>query len=232
MKGSLELILGCTFSGKTQRLAGQLLSLSEAYRIGEGMFVFKPCIDDRYASKAVVSHSKIQIPAIPISDSDEIYSHINGHTRVVGIDEIQFFDQKILEVISALMQREINVYGCGLHTDFRGDPFILRKPGKLKVQEDGVIHFEPSGKTMDDLIKKARVETWLAAFCDYEVSEGNICGELAHYTQRLLHDAPAPYTDPLIVIGDEKEKDGRAYRARCRQHHFVPRHPRRLPLEF
>ena len=85
--------------------------------------VFKPALDDRYGREFVASHDANRIVGIPVQDSSEVLARLEDSTRVVGIDEAQFFDQGIIEVVQRLAMRGIRVVVAGLDMDFRGRPF-------------------------------------------------------------------------------------------------------------
>ena len=85
--GYIETVIGPMYSGKSEEL---IRRLKRAKIAKQNIVVFKPQIDDRYSKEDVVSHSGDSIKAIPISDSNQIYDHIDEKTQVVGIDEVQF----------------------------------------------------------------------------------------------------------------------------------------------
>lgn len=118
--GSIEVICGSMFSGKTEEL---LRRIKRAQYGRQKVQVFKPVIDNRYSADHVQSHDANKILSIPVSKSSEIYSLIEDSTRVVGIDEAQFFDEEIVEVAQKLANRGLRVIVAGLDLDFRGQPF-------------------------------------------------------------------------------------------------------------
>jgi thymidine kinase len=85
--------------------------------------VFKPVIDNRYSAEHVQSHDANRIPSRVVEKGKDILKLVEDHTRVVGIDEAQFFDESILEVAQKLAYRGIRVIVAGLDMDFRGQPF-------------------------------------------------------------------------------------------------------------
>ena len=117
--GWIEVICGSMFSGKTEEL---IRRLKRAKIANQKVQIFKPKKDIRYDEEAVVSHDDNSIPSIPIETSEEIYSHIGDHT-VIGIDEAQFFDNKLVEVSQRLAIRGTRVIIAGLDMDFKGIPF-------------------------------------------------------------------------------------------------------------
>ena len=108
------------YSGKSEEL---IRRLKRAKIAKQNIVVFKPQIDDRYSKEDVVSHSGDSIKAIPISDSNQIYDHIDEKTQVVGIDEVQFFDDNIVDVAIDLADQGIRVIAAGLDMDFKGEAF-------------------------------------------------------------------------------------------------------------
>ncbi|MCK4644585.1 thymidine kinase [bacterium] len=118
--GWIDVITGCMFSGKSEELIRRLRRVLIAKK---ELVVFKPEIDDRYDEAYVVSHSAQKIEAINIRNSNEIARYIKDTTEVVGIDEAQFFDKGIVDVVGELASRGICVIIAGLDQDYRGKPF-------------------------------------------------------------------------------------------------------------
>jgi len=118
--GSIEVVCGSMFSGKTDELIRRLIRATIAK---QKVQVFKPAIDVRYAVEKVTSHAGSDFDATPIEKSTDILSKMDKDTTVVGIDEAQFFDPEIVQVAEALASRGIRVLVAGLDTDFRGEPF-------------------------------------------------------------------------------------------------------------
>lgn len=119
-QGSIEVITGSMFSGKTDELIRRL----RRARIARlEVQVFKPAIDNRYVVEKVKSHAGSEFDATPIQSSGEIESRLTTTTSVVAIDEAQFFDEGIVPVAQHLAERGIRVLVAGLDTDFRGEPF-------------------------------------------------------------------------------------------------------------
>jgi thymidine kinase len=150
--------------------------------------VFKPNIDDRYETEMLTSHAGGQFEATPIENADAILEQIDGDTTVVAIDEAQFFNDMILKVCRDLADEGRRVIVAGLDTDFRGNPF---------------------GPVPRLMATAERVDK-LHAIC-------MVCGKPATRTQRLIDNAPARASDPIIVVGASE-----LYEARCREHHQVP----------
>jgi len=118
--GSIEVICGSMFSGKTDELIRRLVRATIAR---QKVQVFKPAIDIRYAVEKVASHAGSTFDAIPVEKAAEIRSKLDADTTVVGIDEAQFFDAEVVNVAKELATRGVRVLVAGLDTDFRGDPF-------------------------------------------------------------------------------------------------------------
>ncbi len=118
--GSLEVITGSMFCGKTEELIRRLRRATIAKQTIQ---VFKPVIDDRYAYSKVTSHAGSDIEALPITTSAELLEQLNPEATVIGIDEAQFFDPAIVDVANHLADRGLRVIVTGLDTDFRGEPF-------------------------------------------------------------------------------------------------------------
>ena len=129
--GSIEVICGSMFSGKTEEL---IRRLKRAKFAKQNVQIFKPCIDVRYSEDEVVSHDSHSIDSTPIS-SPEMMLDIADDVQVVGIDEAQFFDNTIIEVVQTLANRGVRVIIAGLDTDFLGKPFGPM-PALMAVAED------------------------------------------------------------------------------------------------
>jgi thymidine kinase len=119
-KGSLEIICGSMFSGKTEEL---IRRLRRAEIAKQNIQVFKPKLDDRYGVTRVTSHNGLHVEAKPVAHASEILALIKSDTTVVGIDEVQFFDWEIAEVCQRLADSGKRIIVAGLDTDFRGEPF-------------------------------------------------------------------------------------------------------------
>lgn len=118
--GSIEVVCGSMFSGKTDELIRRLVRATIAK---QKVQVFKPAIDIRYAVEKVASHTGSTYDAIPVEKAAEIRSRLDGDTTIVGIDEAQFFDAEVVTVAQELAARGVRVIVAGLDTDFRGEPF-------------------------------------------------------------------------------------------------------------
>jgi len=117
--GSIEVIAGSMFSGKTEELIRRLKRAKIARQKVE---IFKPEIDVRYSVSAVVSHDENSIQSTPVGNSANILL-LSGNVDVIGIDEAQFFDKGLVEVVTKLANMGIRVIVAGLDMDFKGEPF-------------------------------------------------------------------------------------------------------------
>jgi thymidine kinase len=167
--GTIEVITGSMFCGKTDELIRRLRRATIAR---QKVQVFKPKIDNRYNAEKVTSHAGSEFDAVPVEDSQKILDLLDPSTTVVGVDEAQFFDDLIVEIVQLLADRGIRVIVAGLDTDFRAEPF-----GKMPI-----------------LMAKAENVDKLHAIC-------MVCGEPASRTQRLVNGQPAHYDDPVVIVG-------------------------------
>ncbi|MEJ2615576.1 MAG: thymidine kinase [Ignavibacteriaceae bacterium] len=117
--GWIEVIAGCMFSGKTEEL---IRRLRRAQIAKQNVKIFKPKIDTRYSTTAIVSHSDQFLPSILISDINEILEH-SSSAHVIGIDEAQFFSNDIVNICNELANEGKRVIVAGLDQDYRGVPF-------------------------------------------------------------------------------------------------------------
>lgn len=130
--GHIEVICGPMFSGKTEEL---IRRVRRAQIARQRVLVFKPAIDDRYDVADVVSHSSQRIESAPIDDVREIEPLVwRREPHVVGVDEAQFFDASLLEVVERLADRGLRVIVAGLDLDYLGQPFGPI-PGLLAIAE-------------------------------------------------------------------------------------------------
>jgi thymidine kinase len=153
-RGWVEVICGPMFSGKSEELIRRV-TRSAIARLP--VQVFKPALDDRYAAGEVVSHSSLSVAAEPVSTSDELLRAVDDATVVIGIDEGQFFDVGLVDVVDRLASTGKQVIVAGLDLDY------LRRP------------FEP----IPTLCGRAEYVTKALAVC-------HRCGGPALYTQRTV----------------------------------------------
>lgn len=117
--GWIEVVAGSMFSGKTEEL---IRRLKRAKIAGLSVQIFKPTLENRYDEIQVVSHDENIIQSTPIDSSSQILLYAN-EAKVVGIDEAQFFDKELPNIVNELTYRGIRVIIAGLDMDFRGNPF-------------------------------------------------------------------------------------------------------------
>ena len=130
--GSIEVITGSMFCGKTDELIRRLRRATIAR---QKVQVFKPAIDIRYQAEKVTSHAGSEYDAIPIESAAEILKQLAADTTVVGIDEAQFIDEAIVPITQELASRGLRVIIAGLDTDFRGEPFGMMSTLMAKAEE-------------------------------------------------------------------------------------------------
>ena len=118
--GSLEVITGSMFSGKTDEL---IRRLRRARIARQEVQVFKPAIDARYQIDKVTSHAGSEFEATPVAHAREIRERLHPSTTVVAIDEAQFFEDSIVPVVQGLAESGVRVIVAGLDSDFRGEAF-------------------------------------------------------------------------------------------------------------
>lgn len=176
-EGWIEVITGPMFAGKTEELLRRIKRLEYAKKT---IAVFKPVIDDRYGDNEVVSHNKNKTKSYNISSPEEIFNFVDKDTDVVAIDEIQFLDEKVIDIIDYLAANGKRVIVSGLDTDFRAEPFSF----------------------MPRLLSIAEYVTKLTAVCVK-------CGAPATKTQRLVNGKPAKYLDPIVLIGASESYEAR-----------------------
>lgn len=151
-KGHIEVICGSMFSGKTEEL---IRRVNRALIAKQKVEIFKPAIDDRYHLENVTSHNENSIRSTPVQRASDILQ-LAGDCEVVGIDEVQFFDEHIVEVANLLARAGKRVIVAGLDMDFEGKPFF----------------------PMPQLMAIAEYVTKVHAICMK-------CGELASFSFRL-----------------------------------------------
>ncbi len=178
--GRMELICGSMFSGKTEEL---IRRLRRAVIAKQKVQVFKPAIDYRYHAEKVTSHNGIDFEAYPVSSAREIQSALEPDTTVVAIDEVQFFDDAVVDVCDTLAEEGKRVICAGLDMDFRGVPF----------------------GPMPQLMARAEEVSKLHAICV-------ICGDEASRTQRLIDNKPAAIDDPVVLVGASEVYEARCRR--------------------
>ncbi len=175
--GWIEVICGSMFSGKTEEL---IRRVRRAQIARQKVQVFKPDIDVRYRQTAIASHNGLREGAMCVKNSIALRQHVDSDTDVIAIDEVQFFDEGIIELCDDLASAGHRVICTGLDLDFRGEPF-----GPL-----------PSLMAMAEQVDK------LHAICV-------VCGAAASRSQRLIDGRPAYYGDPVVLVGASEVYEAR-----------------------
>lgn len=157
LRGSIEVICGSMFSGKTEEL---LRRVKRAQIARQKVQVFKPTIDNRYSAEHVQSHDANRVLSSPVEKARDILKFVDDNTRVVGIDEAQFFDDSVVEIAQKLAYQGKRVIVAGLDMDFLGQPF----------------------GPMPKLLAVAEEVTKLSAVC-------TVCGNPASRSQRISGSA-------------------------------------------
>jgi thymidine kinase len=166
--GWLEVVCGPMFSGKSEEL---IRRLRRAEIAGQRALIVKPAVDNRYDVSHVVSHAGSKMRAVSAGSSADVLRLAAGYDAV-GIDEVQFFDDGIVDAIESLIALGARVVAAGLAQDFRAQPF-----GSM-----------PTLLCVADFVDK------LEAVC-------HRCGGPATLTQRLVDGRPAPFDGATVQIG-------------------------------
>lgn len=176
-EGKLEVYCGPMKSGKSKHLISRIDTFSYVKNID--FLIFKPKIDTREV-KLNSRHSNFKYDCILINENEpeQISNYIKETTKVIFIDEIQFFSKEIIKVLNLLLEKKHHLIVSGLDLDFRGEPF--GSMGNILCMADKVIK--------------------LKGVCEFEN-----CNKRATHTQRLILGEPAKYDEPLVLIGDEEE---------------------------
>jgi thymidine kinase len=171
----IEVITGPMYSGKTEEL---IRRLTRAKIGGKSVIAFKPEIDNRYGEEILASHSGIKIDCLPL----DLDSSFTMKYDVVGIDEAQFFDDRLIGFVRFLSSWNVKVIIAGLDMTYRKEPFGSM-PTLMAISSD--------------VIK-------LKAVCQ-------VCGDDAAYTQRVIQGKPASFEGPTIQIGAFDSYEARCY---------------------
>jgi thymidine kinase len=179
--GWIEVICGVMFSGKSEEL---IRRVRRAMIARKNVQVFKSHLDERYAGLyQVSSHDGRTTEAVPIDTPEQIMRGLKPETQVVAIDEAQFLDDTIVELVTSLAKGGKRVILAGTDTDFRGEPF----------------------GPMPQLLAVAEVVDKLHAICV-------VCGNPASRNQRLIAGKPARYDSPTIMVGSAEAYEARCRR--------------------
>lgn len=185
----IELIYGCMFSGKTSELIRRLRKEEIA---GRKVQLFKPSIDNRYSIEEVVSHDQIKKKSIIVPDIDTLVESLDPKVEVIGIDEVQFFNAKVIDFCLKQSNLGKKVICSSLNFNHKGQPF----------------KFKNSKKHIGDLLIYS-IPTLLTAVCTYKLDD-KICGKDAYYTELLV--SIKEYGKGPLIGGKEK------YAPRCFEH--------------
>lgn len=173
-EGWIEVIAGGMYAGKTEELCRRIRRIQYAKK---QVISFKPIIDNRYGLHEIISHNNTRVKSIAVASSKEIYENIGDDLPyAIAIDEIQFFDEGIVDVCEHYANKGVRIICAGLDMDFRGEPF-------------GV---------MPQILARAECVTKLNAICQ-------VCGGVATRTQRIINGKPAYYEDPIILVGAHEQ---------------------------
>jgi thymidine kinase len=176
--GWIEVVAGVMFSGKSEEL---IRRVRRAMIAKKKVQVFKSHLDARYAGLyKVSSHDGRTVEAIPADSAAQIAQQINPQANVIAIDEAQFLDDGIVDLVNSLAARGRRVILAGTDTDFRGEPF----------------------GPMPELMAIAEVVDKLHAICV-------LCGGPASRNQRLIGGKPAPYNSPQVMVGGTEAYEAR-----------------------
>ena len=119
-RGTIELICGCMFSGKSVEMLGRLRAKGL-----DRVRAFKHPRDNRYSDSEIVTHGHDHYPATIVRRADEILGHVRGDEELVGIDEGHFFDERLPDVCDRLANMGIDVLVTALDPDSWGRPFAV-----------------------------------------------------------------------------------------------------------
>ena len=176
--GWIEVICGVMFSGKSEEL---IRRVRRAMIARKSVQVFKSHLDERYSGiYQVSSHDGRTTEAVPVDTPEQIFRELHADTQVIAIDEAQFLDESIVDLVTSLAARGKRVILAGTDTDFRGEPF----------------------GPMPQLLAVAEVVDKLHAICV-------ICGNPASRNQRLIGGQPARYDSPTIMVGGDESYEAR-----------------------
>ena len=197
-------VVGNMFGSKTSEMI-HLLNLEKDME--RKVQAFKISWDDRYRIGNLVTHHGTEFPAMQVTGTRELTNLLESDTKVLGIEEVQFFDDRIIDFILKNKERYL-IIATALQMDFRGNPFPLRSVrSKEHDSEKHVGHLMPYAKIVPRYPQ-----------CTFK-EEGGICRAEAIYTQRFRPDGSlAPYSDPTVVVGGKDR-----YAPMCSRHFVKPK---------
>lgn len=187
--GKIEVICGPMFAGKTEELIRRVKRMEYAKK---KYLVFKPNIDNRYSTCEVVSHNKKRTNAIniDINNPNMVSKYITEDISALVFDEVQFFNESLLNIVKDYASRGLRIICAGLDKDFLGNPFGI----------------------MPNLLALADEVTKLTAIC-------MVCGEEATETQRIIDGHPAYDDDDVVLIGATESYEARCRKCHMVLHH-------------
>lgn len=190
--GVLEVFCGPMKSGKTREVINRVDKVE--YVENHNHTFFKPEIDTRSEHiQSRFGELRLTCTLVDEGKPEGILDCLDDESIIV-IDEAQFFDEAIVDVVVDLLEDDRNIVVSGLDLDFRGEPF----------------------GAMPNLLALADQVTKLTAVCDHDG-----CSNPGTRTQRLMNGEPAPYDAPTVLVEGEAKKE--TYEVRCKEHHAVPR---------
>jgi thymidine kinase len=152
-EGRIEAISGGMFSGKSEELVRRLRRAAIAR---QKIQVFKPSADTRHHPQRLITRDKRELEAVSVACSCELRQQLQAGVEVVGIDEAQFFDDGLVDLVTELADSGVRVIVAGLDLDY------LRRP------------FGPMPRILA-----------IAEFVDKVHAVCMLCGAPAHYSQRI-----------------------------------------------
>lgn len=176
--GILEVIVGPMFSSKSTTLLSRIETMAYA---DKSIGVFKISKDTRYSDSEIVTHNGKRVSSMSVVDSAMLLDkYREKYYDAVAIDEVQFFDDQIVEVIEYILNNGARVFVAGLDQTFRGDSF----------------------NCIGELLARAEIVTKLTAVC-------SVCGGAATKSQRLIEGRPANADDPVFHLGASENYEAR-----------------------
>ncbi len=175
--GWIEVVTGPMFAGKSEELIRRIKRLEFAKK---NFLVFKPTLDNRYSENELVTHQRNKKKAINISHSEDLKKIDFSNIDAIIIDEVQFLDEGIVDVLDDIANKGVRVIAGGLDMDFKNKPFLNTAL----------------------LLAKAEFVTKLTAICV-------VCGDPATRSQRIVNGLEASENDPIILLGAKESYEPR-----------------------
>ena len=200
--GRLELLLGNMSSGKSTFMNDILL---RSVIMGKKVQLFQPASSMRDIDDPnLIARGGYSIIREAITDADEIYKKVKQESEVIGLDELQFYNGRIINTIKNLVNAGKEVLACSIELNFRGNPLTFGKGSEI----------------IYDLLPFADKVQLFNSICTHrDNGSGRVCGNTeARWVQKYYGDDVAPYDTPLVEVGDIKPCSGTWYAPRCRKH--------------